>query len=281
MEPSTHAGELSNLNARRSTCGRYKRTDSGGCRTRIAVQDYLTHGCPAPAVPRRRPPVRRWPPKAGARPRPPARRVPPRPRAPRVPAPRLAPARSGAILSLWLSRKLLATSRARRVLPIAGGPLAVKHRLACNSSKPIVLRSVLATPTPSRSSGRRWLLLDALRAWRHHCWIFLREPRVLKLGGPVLELYACSWPRHCHGLTSTCSVRTKKTRTQARRRLRSTLPRGPHQVARVEDEYARQGVLQCLAAWDVHRAMVSGQCEPKTGKAARSACRSASLGHRQ
>jgi len=37
---------------------------------------------------------------------------------------------------------------------------------------------------------------------------------------------------------------------------------------RVEHEYQRAGVLQYLAAWDVHRAVVFGRCEPKTGKAA-------------
>ena len=37
---------------------------------------------------------------------------------------------------------------------------------------------------------------------------------------------------------------------------------------RIEHEYKRAGVLQYLAAWDVHRAVVFGRCEPKTGKAA-------------
>jgi hypothetical protein len=37
---------------------------------------------------------------------------------------------------------------------------------------------------------------------------------------------------------------------------------------RIEHEYQRAGVLQYLAAWDVHRAVVFGRCEPKTGKAA-------------
>src|SRR5439155_4568868 len=30
---------------------------------------------------------------------------------------------------------------------------------------------------PSRSSVWRWLMNDALRPWRHHCWIFPRDPR--------------------------------------------------------------------------------------------------------
>jgi hypothetical protein len=37
---------------------------------------------------------------------------------------------------------------------------------------------------------------------------------------------------------------------------------------RVEHEYERAGVLQYMAARDVHRAVVLGRFEPKTGKAA-------------
>jgi hypothetical protein len=36
----------------------------------------------------------------------------------------------------------------------------------------------------------------------------------------------------------------------------------------VEHEYERQGAVQYLAAWDVHRAVVFGRGESKTGKAA-------------
>jgi DDE superfamily endonuclease len=46
-----------------------------------------------------------------------------------------------------------------------------------------------------------------------------------------------------------------------------TLPPGPHQAARIEHEYERSGAVQYLAAWDVHRVVVFGRCEPRTGKA--------------
>ena len=36
---------------------------------------------------------------------------------------------------------------------------------------------------------------------------------------------------------------------------------------RIKHAYERAGVLQYLAAWDVHRAVASGRCEPETGKA--------------
>ena len=46
---------------------------------------------------------------------------------------------------------------------------------------------------PSRSSIWRWLMQDALRPWRHDCWIFPRDPQFLERAGPVLDLYACRW----------------------------------------------------------------------------------------
>ena len=109
---------------------------------------------------------------------------------------------------------------------------------------------------------------DALRPWRHHCWIFPRDPHFLELAGPVLDLYACRWQGQPLWADEYVLSADEKTSIQARRRLQPTLPPGPHQAARIEHEYARQGALQYLAAWDVHRAVVFGRCEPKTGKAA-------------
>ena len=121
---------------------------------------------------------------------------------------------------------------------------------------------------PSRSSVCRWLMHDALRPWCHHCWIFPRDPHFLELAGPVLDLYACRWQGKPLWADDYVLSADEKTSIQARRRLQPTLPPGPHQAARVEHEYERQGALQYLAAWDVHRAVVFGRCEPKTGKAA-------------
>src|SRR5438270_7033062 len=128
--------------------------------------------------------------------------------------------------------------------------------------------NVLAAPPPSRSSIWRWLLQDALRPWRHHCWIFPRDPHFLELAGPVLDLYACRWHGQPLWADEYVLSADEKTSIQARRRLQPTLPPAPHQAARVEHEYERQGAMQYLAAWDVHRAIVFGRCEPKTGKAA-------------
>jgi transposase len=128
--------------------------------------------------------------------------------------------------------------------------------------------NLLVTPPPSRSSIWRWLMHDALRPWRHHCWIFPRDPHFLEVAGPVLDLYACRWAGQPLWADEYVLSADEKTSIQVRRRLRPTLPPGPHQAARVEHEYERGGALQYLAAWDVHRAVVFGRCERKTGKAA-------------
>ncbi len=121
--------------------------------------------------------------------------------------------------------------------------------------------------SPSRSSIWRWLIHDALRPWRHQCWIFPRDAHFLERAGPVLDLYACRWQGQPLWSDEYVLSADEKTSIQARRRRQSTLAPGPHQATRVEHEYERQGAVQYLAAWDVHRAVVFGRCEPKTGKA--------------
>jgi transposase len=121
---------------------------------------------------------------------------------------------------------------------------------------------------PSRSAIWRLLAHDALRPWRHRCWIFPRDLHFLELAGPVLDLYACLWQGQPLWADEYVLCADEKPSIQVRRRRHPSLPIGPHQAMRVEHEYERAGVLQYLAAWDVHRAVVFGRCEPKTGKAA-------------
>lgn len=121
---------------------------------------------------------------------------------------------------------------------------------------------------PSRSAIWRLLIHDALRPWRYRSWIFPRDPHFLERAGPVLDLYACQWQGRPLWADEYVLSADEKTSIQVRRRLHSTVPIGPHQAMRVDHEYERAGVLQYLAAWDVHRAVVFGRAEPKTGKAA-------------
>jgi transposase len=121
---------------------------------------------------------------------------------------------------------------------------------------------------PSRSAIWRLLAHDALRPWRYRCWIFPRDPHFLELASRVLDLYACRWQGQPLWADEYVISADEKTSIQVRRRRHPCLPPGPHQAMRVEHEYERAGVLQYLAAWDVHHAVVFGRCEPKTGKAA-------------
>ena len=57
----------------------------------------------------------------------------------------------------------------------------------------------------------------------------------------------------------------EKTAFRARRRSHEEMPPEPKQCRRIETEYDRNGTLQYLAAWDVHRGLVVGRCEAKTG----------------
>jgi transposase len=120
----------------------------------------------------------------------------------------------------------------------------------------------------SRSSVWRVLINDALRPWRYRYWIFPRDPHFLERAGPVLDLYACQWQGRPLWADEYVLSADEKTSIQVRRRIQPTVPPGPHQTMRVEHEYERGGAVQYLAAWDVHRAVVFGRCEPKTGKAA-------------
>ena len=120
----------------------------------------------------------------------------------------------------------------------------------------------------SRSSVWRVLINDALRPWRYRYWIFPRDPHFLEKAGPVLDLYACRWQGQPLWADEYVISADEKTSIQVRRRTHASLPPGPHQAMRVEHEYERGGAVQYLAAWDVHRAVVFGRCEQKTGKAA-------------
>jgi hypothetical protein len=84
----------------------------------------------------------------------------------------------------------------------------------------------------------------------------------------VLDLYACQWQGQPLWADEYVLSADEKTSIQVRHRCHPILPNGPHQTIRIEHEHERAGVTQHLAAWDVHRAVVFGRCEPKTGKAA-------------
>jgi hypothetical protein len=117
----------------------------------------------------------------------------------------------------------------------------------------------------SRSSVWRMLHEDAIKPWQHEHWIFPRDPAFETKASLILDLYAGVWQGESLGERDYVLSSDEKTSIQARRRCHEEMPPEPGQKRRIETEYERKGALQYLAAWDVHRGMVMGRCEQKTG----------------
>ncbi len=111
----------------------------------------------------------------------------------------------------------------------------------------------------------RWLSQDALRPWRHRCWIFPRDPAFAIKASRILDLYQRRWQDKALGPRDYVLCADEKTSIQARRRKHPSLPPAPGRPMYVEHEYARTGAWAYIAAWDVHRAKLFGRCERKTG----------------
>jgi DDE superfamily endonuclease len=111
----------------------------------------------------------------------------------------------------------------------------------------------------------RWLSQDALRPWRHRCWIFPRDPAFAAKAGRILDLYQRRCDNKALGPRDYVLCADEKTSIQARRRQHPSLPPAPGRPIYVEHEYARTGAWASIAAWDVHRAKLFGRCARKTG----------------
>jgi DDE superfamily endonuclease len=121
------------------------------------------------------------------------------------------------------------------------------------------------TEPMSRTTVWRMLHEDAIKPWQYEHWIFPRDPRFAQKAGPILDLYAGVWEGQRLGLKDFVLSCDEKTSIQARQRVHEELPPGPDRPRRIEPEYKRRGALQYLASWDVHRGIVIGRCEAKTG----------------
>jgi len=117
----------------------------------------------------------------------------------------------------------------------------------------------------SRSTVWRILHDAAIKPWQYEHWLFPKDPRFAEKAGPILDLYAGMWEGQPLGPQDYVLSMDEKTSIQARGRCHAETPPRPGQTRRVEAEYKRNGALQYLAAWDVHRGMVIGRCERKTG----------------
>ena len=117
----------------------------------------------------------------------------------------------------------------------------------------------------SRSTVWRMLHESAIKPWQHEHWLFPKDPRFAEKAGPILDLYAGMWEGESLERTNYVLSMDEKTSIQARGRRHEETPPQPKQTRRIEAEYKRNGALQYLAAWDVHRGIVVGRCEKKTG----------------
>jgi len=117
----------------------------------------------------------------------------------------------------------------------------------------------------SNSTVWRTLHEDAIKPWQYEHWIFPRDPLFAEKAGRVLDLYAGTWEGKPLGPKDYVLSSDEKTSIQARQRRHPEQPPGPHRKRRIETEYKRKGALQYLAAWDVHRGIVMGRCERRTG----------------
>jgi len=117
----------------------------------------------------------------------------------------------------------------------------------------------------SASTAGRWLAADAIRPWRHHSWLFPRDPDFAVKAARVLDLYARSWHGQPLGENEYVLCADEKTQLQALSRCHRDLPPAPGRVRRTEFDYRRGGTLAYLAADDPHAARVLGRTAPTTG----------------
>ncbi len=126
----------------------------------------------------------------------------------------------------------------------------------------VIRRGLVATI--SDTTIWRWLTDDAIRPWTFRSWIFSRDPAFAEKAGRVLDLYGRRHQGRRLRPDEFVISADEKTRIQARCRCHPSLPPGKARAMRVEHTYRRGGVLDYIAALDVHRVAVFGRCEEAT-----------------
>jgi len=119
--------------------------------------------------------------------------------------------------------------------------------------------------TIRRSTVWRMLHEAVIKPWQYESWLYPKDPRFAEKAGPILDLYAGHWEGQPLGPRDYLLSMVEKTSIQARGRIHEETPPRPMQTRRIESELERNEALQYSAAWDVHRGIVVGRCEKKTG----------------
>jgi transposase len=143
----------------------------------------------------------------------------------------------------------------------AGAPLS---RWSC----PELAREVVAqgvAEAMSASTVWRWLAREAIKPWQYRSWLFPRDPDFAVKAERVLDLYERRWEGGKLRPREYVISSDEKTSIQARCRCHPSLPPGQARMMRINHEYERGGAVAYLAAHDVGRARVIGQCAPSTG----------------
>lgn len=139
--------------------------------------------------------------------------------------------------------------------------------LSCWSGAELVREAVARGIAESISAATigRWLARDALKPWQYQFWLFPRGPDFGPKAARALDLYARVWEGEPLGDDDYVISADEKSQIQALHRIHPGTPPGPGRTRRVEFGYRRGGTLAYLAAYDVHRAHVTGTIAETTG----------------
>jgi transposase len=111
----------------------------------------------------------------------------------------------------------------------------------------------------SAATVRRILRSHKLKPWRHHLWLYPKQPRDAAFYATVSELIEL-YTRPLRADEMVLCV-DEKTSLQPRPRRHPTLPAHPQNLPnRCEHEYTRAGALNLFAAFDTRSGQVYGQC---------------------
>ena len=114
----------------------------------------------------------------------------------------------------------------------------------------------------SAATVRRILAYHQLKPWRHHLWLYPKQPRDETFYATVSELIDL-YTRPLHDDEMVLSV-DEKTSLQPRPRLHPTRPAQSGNIPnRHEHEDKRRGALNVFAAFDTRSGAVFGQCYPR------------------
>jgi transposase len=114
----------------------------------------------------------------------------------------------------------------------------------------------------SVATVRRILAAHQLKPWRHHVWLYPKQPRDAVFYATVAELIDLyTRPLHLDELVLSVD---EKTSLQPRPRHAPTRPAQPqHLPNRYEHEYKRAGALNLFAAFDTRSGQVYGHCDDR------------------